>query len=240
MTNEKNTFDDFENARKQALEQQKTLTGQDDDMLTRAARLHETKNGFESQSIEEREAEFLTYRKQLTAEERFHFFWETASPFSQWHPAVFEASFSNQITPLNPADNALHSFSSAEQYMMYAKAMLFLDRETAALILTATSPREIKELGRQVKNFDQSVWEYNRLWIVYQGNKAKFLQNPALRHALLATSGKTLVEAAPNDAIWGIGVAENDPLAMQRNTWKGKNLLGELLTQLRFELNGIY
>lgn len=234
------TFEDFENAYNKANQAGGIMTQDKDDELTLAARLQEAKFGFESESPEEKEIRFFTYRKQLTGVERFHFFWETASPFSQWHPSVFEASFENQKNPFNPINNAVHTFSSAEQYMMYAKAMLFLDRETAALILAATAPREIKELGRQVKKYDQFVWEYNRLWIVYQGNKAKFLQNPDLRHALLATSGKTLVEAAPNDPIWGIGVAENDPLAMQRNTWKGKKLLGELLTQLRFELNGIY
>lgn len=234
------TFEDFENAYNQSNRADSGMTQEKDDQLTLEARLHEAKSGFESKSLEEREAQLLSYPKQETSGEIFHFFWQTSSPFSQWHPAVFEASFANQKKPFNPADNAVHSFSSAEQYMMYAKAMLFLDRETAARILKTTSPREIKELGRQVKNFDQVVWEYNRLWIVYQGNKAKFTQQPALLDALLVTSGKTLVEAAPNDTIWGIGLAENDPMAMQRNTWKGKNLLGELLTQLRFELSGSY
>jgi ribA/ribD-fused uncharacterized protein len=190
-------------------------------------------------------------RNRVNASELFHFFWATKSPFSQWHPCSFKAK--TFIVPLEghllykkqsllegwfPLDE--QEYSSAEQFMMYQKAMLSLDRETARKIMGANDVRKIKDLGRQVKNFDQYVWEYYRSIIVYEGNLAKFSQNADLRAALLDTKGKTLVEAAPNDTIWGIGLTEQDPDAQSRATWKGKNLLGEILTQIRVELAGRY
>lgn len=64
--------------------------------------------------------------------------------------------------------------------MMYHKAIVFLDRDTAQKIMSTNDVREIKELGRQVKNFDENVWRYFRGKVVYEGNKSKFTQNDAL------------------------------------------------------------
>ncbi len=68
------------------------------------------------------------------------------------------------------------------------------------------------------------------------GNRAKFTQNAALRDQLLATRGTTLVEASPYDKIWGIGLDAKDPRALDASQWKGLNLLGKILTELREEL----
>lgn len=155
-------------------------------------------------------------------EEKFTYFWRTASPFSNWHPCSFEI---DGIT-----------FNSSEQHMMYHKALLFKDMETASKILEEKTPGKQKALGREVKNFDQKVWAEHCKGIVYEGNKAKFTQNENLLKRLLKTQGTTIVEASPVDQIWGIGLAEDDPRAKSRHTWQGKNLLGEILTELREEL----
>jgi len=154
--------------------------------------------------------------------ERFTFFWRTASPFSQWHPADFTV---NGI-----------GYTSAEQYMMHQKALLFGDQTIADKILNSSSASVQKKLGRQVAGFDQTIWEANCKRIVYEGNQAKFTQNDDLLAALLATRGTTLVEASPNDRIWGVGLAEEDPRIRNRRTWRGTNWLGEILTRLRDEI----
>jgi ribA/ribD-fused uncharacterized protein len=153
----------------------------------------------------------------IMAQERFTFFWR--GPFSQWHPSRFVVG---DIT-----------FTHAEQFMMYAKAMLFGDRETAERILKARTPREQKALGRQVIGFDESVWILFREGVVFDGSYAKYSQNVELGEALLATRGTTLVEASPTDRVWGIGLAEDDPRARDRAQWRGLNLLGEALTRTR-------
>jgi ribA/ribD-fused uncharacterized protein len=152
----------------------------------------------------------------------FTFFFTDASPFSQW----FRCSF---------ATGELR-FNCAEQYMMHGKALLFGDAASAAAILAADHPRQHKALGRKVKGFDDAVWKRERIAIVRAGNHAKFTQNAELRELLLATAPTTLVEASPYDKIWGIGLAAGDPRAQDRARWRGQNLLGQILTELREEL----
>jgi ribA/ribD-fused uncharacterized protein len=154
--------------------------------------------------------------------EKFTFFWRTESPFSQWHPADFTV-------------NGVH-YTSAEQYMMHQKALLFGDQTIADKILKASSASVQKKLGRQVAGFDRTLWEAECQRIVYEGNWAKFTQNEELLTALRATRGTTLVEASPDDRIWGVGLAEEDRRIRNRRTWRGTNWLGEILTRLREDI----
>jgi ribA/ribD-fused uncharacterized protein len=55
-------------------------------------------------------------------------------------------------------------------------------------------------------------------------------------NAKILASGSTLVEACRFDKIWGIGLAATDPRAQDSAQWRGQNLLGQLLTELRDEL----
>lgn len=155
-----------------------------------------------------------------TMKENFIFFWD--GPFSQWEPAEFEI---DDVT-----------YNCAEQYMMARKAKMFGDEDTYDRIMEEDSPREQKKLGRSVKGFDAERWNNVAREIVYEGNYAKFTQNPELLDKLLATRGTTLVEASPYDCIWGIGMAEGDPGIEDRNNWRGTNWLGEILTGLRQDL----
>ena len=151
------------------------------------------------------------------AQERFTLFWH--GPFSQWHPSAFVVAGIN--------------FTHAEQFMMYAKAILFGDRQAADLILKAKTPKEQKALGRKINGFDEKIWALFREGVVFDGSYAKYSQNSELQQLLLATRGTTLVEASPYDRVWGIGLAEDDPAAQDRAQWRGLNLLGETLTRVR-------
>lgn len=92
-------------------------------------------------------------------------------------------------------------FFCCEQYMMWSKAILFNDNIAAEKIMQAKTPGEIKKLGREVRNFDQEIWDKNKLNIVVKANYYKFTQNTNLLNQLMATENKILVEASPWDRI---------------------------------------
>lgn len=152
--------------------------------------------------------------------EKFTFFWR--GPLSQWKKSPFIAYGT--------------LYNCAEQFMMASKSRFFKDDETLKRIMNEEDPKEQKRLGRKVRNFDKTKWDAVARTIVYRGNMAKFTQNPKLGEILVATKGTTLVEASPVDTIWGIGLAEDNPLVKDRQTWKGLNWLGETLTKVRDDI----
>lgn len=127
-------------------------------------------------------------------------------------------------------------YSSLEQYMMYQKAMLFHDRDTAQQILETSDVGKIKALGRSVKDYDDLLWNGMRQIIVYKGLLAKFRQNEELKERLLATRPNILAECAVQDRIWGIGLSMKDEKRFDVHEWQGQNLLGFALMCVREEL----
>lgn len=128
------------------------------------------------------------------------------------------------------------TFSSMEQYMMYEKAILFHDQETAEKILQTDNVAEIKALGRTVQNFDDTVWGQSREEIVYKGVFEKFRQNPELRKRLERTGEEVIAECAVKDRIWGIGLSMKDKDRFCVERWNGQNLLGKILMDVRKDI----
>lgn len=142
---------------------------------------------------------------------------------SNWHPAVFTYRG--------------RQFNCVEQFMMFAKAKMFGDEGAADKIMATTDPRKQKAMGRNVQGYDDALWAAKRLNIVTVACREKFSQNPALLAQLLATKDTIIVEASPYDKVWGIGVGENDPRALDPSKWLGLNLLGEALMKVRAQLS---
>jgi ribA/ribD-fused uncharacterized protein len=129
-------------------------------------------------------------------------------------------------------------YPTAEHHMMAGKARLFGDESIGRRILTASSPGAVKALGREIRGFDEEVWQAHRFDIVVSANRAKFDQHPDLRAYLLGTKDRVLVEASPVDRIWGIGLAADDDRATDPARWRGLNLLGFALMRVRAHLAG--
>jgi len=119
--------------------------------------------------------------------------------------------------------------------MMWHKARLFGDENTASRILDAPSPGHAKALGREVRGFDEATWVRERWDIVVAGSLAKFAV-PELRSYLVESSDRILVEASPHDRVWGIGVTADDQSASDPTMWRGLNLLGFALMEARDQL----
>ena len=128
------------------------------------------------------------------------------------------------------------TYTSAEQYMMHQKALLFEDTKIAEDIVKTNDVAKIKAYGRKVKNYDDTIWNNQRKEIVYHGLFAKFQQNEDLSKKLLFTGTDLLAECAVKDKIWGIGLSMKDERRFHPNEWQGQNLLGQCLMEVRDKL----
>ena len=126
-------------------------------------------------------------------------------------------------------------FPTAEHVFMYQKAEFFEDLETAEKIKNTVSPKEAKDLGRQVKNYDDDAWANVRTEAMFTAIWLRAKVDNEFKRTLLdlGTSGKYgsrgFAEANPNDTIWAIGMSEDDEGVENKRNWKGKNLLGNIL-----------
>lgn len=141
---------------------------------------------------------------------------------SQWYPASFVIGDQTYLT--------------AEHFMMASKAVVFGDSEAYESVLLAATPQEAKRIGREIRGFDSARWIGVSFGLVVEGNVEKFQQNAVLREFLLTTGESVLVEASPVDTVWGIGLAADDPNATNPEQWKGENLLGFALMEVRRRL----
>ena len=145
--------------------------------------------------------------------------------------------FHGQHTPLS---NFHHSpfniegtkFTSSEQYIQYKKACHFHDYTTAEKIKQSNTPIDAKTLSRNIENYDREAWQTVCKDACSPGIRAKFNQNPLLHQFLLATKPLKLAECT-YDKLWGNGLSLTDPGALDSSNWCGRNLLGEILSDIR-------
>jgi ribA/ribD-fused uncharacterized protein len=165
--------------------------------------------------------------------DKYAYFYQN-TPLSNWWTSV----------PSIPYDG--HLFTSSEAIFMYLKAKGMGDDEYAQKIVDADNDTsltekerflEVKKLGRKCK-FDETLYVEKREEWMYEALLAKFNVDEEFRSVLMAEEyqGLTFVEASPWDAVWGIkSRATQTILDEGESAWKGLNLLGKLLTQLRDE-----
>jgi ribA/ribD-fused uncharacterized protein len=144
--------------------------------------------------------------------------------------------FSNWTHSLFKIDGI--QFVCVEQYMMYKKAIMFNDLEVAAKILKTFNPMSTKMLGRSVKNFDPKIWDQHKIQIVTDACLAKYSQNKDMLRHLIITKGE-IVESSLRDKVWGNGLSIDDPNRFDSSKWKGQNLLGKVLTNVRETLRHV-
>src|SRR5436190_1087834 len=102
------------------------------------------------------------------------FYFGPGSVFSHWYICEFEIG--------------KQKFCCVEQYLMYQKAILFHDAEIAGKIMNSSSPVRHRYLGKQVSGFNKKLWHEHCRQYAFEGNFAKFSQNPLLNAAILESS----------------------------------------------------
>lgn len=146
------------------------------------------------------------------------FYFHASCPLSHFHPSPFVV---NDV-----------EFPHMENYLMFSKAILFKDFDSAKRIMGEADPLLCKRYGRNVKHYEDALWVKHREDIALRGNIHKYQQNEGPRKFLMGTEHRMLVEAAPHDKIWGIGfnsvVAPDTP----RSRW-GLNLHGKVQMRAR-------
>src|ERR1700757_3994140 len=89
----------------------------------------------------------------ITIRENYALFW--GGVFSNWYKSKFVVKDIE--------------FNCVEQFMMACKALQFNDHTSLELIMKTNDPKEQKAYGRNVKGYDDELWERLRYPIVREG-----------------------------------------------------------------------
>jgi len=158
-----------------------------------------------------------------------NFFDQTAEPFDFEVPAELCA------VELPPRHRRV-SCAFSEKAIMMCKAAAMGDCATYVEICDSPRPSEVKALGRKVQNFSGELWDRIVCSVAFHSVLQKFQQSPRMRKVLLGTGDRVIAEATSRDNNWGIGIDIGDPLACQPAQWKGTNILGWALMEVRTAL----
>ena len=129
-------------------------------------------------------------------------------------------------------------FKNSEQYYVFYKCFIF-DKENDKLlnaILNENMGKNIKKLGKDIKNFDEKVWNEHCYNVMKNGLIYKFSQNEKLKKKLLNTKNKIIYESSFFDKKWGIGFSVENAKNTNKELF-GENLLGKCLMEVRELLN---
>jgi len=126
-------------------------------------------------------------------------------------------------------------YKTAEHAYQAQKAATF-DKPMVEKIVKAKSAQSAKSFGKKVANYNEEVWSAKQEEVMREILKAKFTQNDAIRKLLIDTEDKMIANADPRDSYWGIGTSSGTTIAKDPTKWKGKNMMGKILMELRTEL----
>ena len=125
-------------------------------------------------------------------------------------------------------------YTSVQQYYANQAALFFKDAEMAECIMQENDAAENKRSFNKIKGFDKTIWyKDNAQKVTKEAIIAKFTQNTDLNQILKDTADKEIAEANPYDLCWGTGVALWSKDAANPNGWKGQNITGKLLMDVR-------
>jgi ribA/ribD-fused uncharacterized protein len=113
------------------------------------------------------------------------------------------------------------TYTSLEQWMLASKAVCIKDNVSLRRIMNVNNINSLINVGKYIKNANDSKWNRIRYQMAVHGNYLKFNQNSYLRTWLLNTGNCNLIEQTTTDCLWG-----------SRN----ENILGNSIIDVRNQL----
>jgi ribA/ribD-fused uncharacterized protein len=110
----------------------------------------------------------------------------------------------------------------------YYQAQKFTEPKLQATIRRAQKPTIAKSLADKHRDKVRPDWDAIKDAVMERAVRRKFELHAALRELLLATGDEDIVEAAPNDYYWGVGLDGT-----------GQNKLGKIIERIRAELGAL-
>lgn len=157
--------------------------------------------------------------------EKYVFFYHVCDDygcFSDWYYAPFE--YGNM------------KFTSVEQFEFYHKASMAKRLDLCMQAESSCNPEILLKLERASNpDIETDLWNKHKYTVIKRGVRAKFQQNKKLYEVLKGTEGNTIVSCSLFDTDLSIGLSINDNRRFDRDQWNGKNMLGEILMQIRSE-----
>lgn len=184
--------------------------------------------------------DLAVFQKQIELGKHFRYFYFDERLLDDMHgnqtPAYFSPHFFTPISDYH-AD-----YANLDQYIVGQKMAIFEPkdgesiRDKIALLRTA---EDVQRANEKIKNFNQAIWNIHEYSVLLNGNYQKFHQNEKLRDLLLATHHQILVYAT-DDLHLGVGLHQGEQQILDPLQWRGKNLLGFALMEVRDELARVW
>ena len=129
------------------------------------------------------------------------------------------------------------TYSCVEQFMTVEKCFHFREPVLARKAMDMSNPKEIRDLGDKIRNFDPREWigMRNELMKVALEHKFSDPANIGAREYLLDTGSRVIGEASKHK-YWGAGLLASDPDPLNLENWTGNNVLGLYLMKIRDDL----
>lgn len=126
-------------------------------------------------------------------------------------------------------------YFSVEQYFQMMKCIHAENEDATKKIKTAKTSLECKRIGDTVI-IEKDDWLPKAKDVMRKAMKAKFTQDIRARQFLIKTGNNVIVEATKNKT-WGSGLSLMDENNGIKQKWTGQNLTGQILMNVREEIN---
>lgn len=161
---------------------------------------------------------------------------ENSSTITTEETVVFASKFSI-FSNLHKCDLDIQgeTYNSTEQFIQVSKARVFGDQDSELKIKNESDTFLQMQLGKNIKHFKTHVWKQKAKDILLKANFAKFTQHKYAKDALLSTGNRLLGEATLSP-LFGIGHSLKSKTVSRKEAWTGQNLMGEVLSEVRGQL----